>query len=132
MRRRTFVTLAAGTVAAALVFGGNAAARDFSAYRADSFRKLLSAGDPVVVHVHAEWCAICRRQISILNEAFKAPEFKKVRTVRVNFDKERQFLSDHRVVRQATILVFRGGKEVSRIVYDTDEGRIKKTLATAL
>lgn len=132
MRRRTFTALALAALAAPLVFAAEAMAKPFAAYQAGSFPKLLASGAPLIVHVHADWCPTCRRQITILDQAFKGGKFDKVNAVRVNFDKDKQFLTDYRVVRQATIIVFRGGKEVTRLVYDTDEGRIKKTIGAAL
>lgn len=132
MHRRTFALLALTFATAPLWAAASLFARDFSGYQPDNFRRLLASGAPLIVHVHADWCPVCRRQISIMNKAFKDPKFNEVQLVQVLFDTEKQFLTDFRVARQSTIIVFRGGKEVNRISYDTDEARIKATLASAL
>jgi thioredoxin 1 len=132
MNRRRFSALALAAFALPFASAGHALARDFAAYKADSFPKLLAAGGSLIVHVHADWCAVCRAQMPIINQALAAPAFANVKTVRVNFDKDKQFLTDHKVVRQATIIAFKGGKEVARLTYDTSEERIRKTLAAAL
>lgn len=132
MRRRDFSLLALAIFALPFLAATSLFAREFSAYQPESFRKQLGSAAPLIVHVHADWCPVCRAQISIMNEAFKDPKFGNVQKVRVDFDKEKQFLTDFRVVRQSTIIVFRGGKEVNRLSYDTDETRIRAVLASAL
>jgi thioredoxin 1 len=132
MNRRRFNALALAVLAAPFAAADPVLARDFAAYRADSFPKLLGAGGSLIVHVHADWCAVCRAQMPIINKALAAPAYANVKTVRVNFDKDKQFLADYKVVRQATIVAFKGGKEVARLSYDTDEEKIRKTLAAAL
>ena len=94
--------------------------------------KLLAAGNPVIVHVHADWCSVCRAQIPIMERVLAGPAYKNVRTVRVNFDREKRFLADYKVVRQSTILIFKGGKEVAGLSYDSDPARIEQTLARAI
>lgn len=132
MHRRTFVFLAAATAAVPFLAAGEALAKAFAPYQADSFKKLLGAGGPVVVHVHADWCTVCKAQIPVMDRVLAGPAYKNVRAVRVTFDKEKQFLTDYRVVRQSTILIFRGGKEIARLSYDTDPARIEQTLAQAI
>jgi thioredoxin 1 len=132
MNRRSFNALVLAALATPFAVPIPALARDFAAYRPDSFPKLLGAGGSLIVHVHADWCAVCRAQMPIINQALAAPAYANVKTVRVNFDKDKQFLTDYKVVRQATIMAFKGGKEVARLTYDTNEENIRKTLAAAL
>lgn len=131
MNRRSFAALALAALATPFLLG-RALAVQFSEYNAEKFVGLLSAGGPVVVHVHADWCAVCRAQIPVMDRVLAGPAYKNVRAVRVNFDREKRFLADHKVVRQSTILIFRGGKEVARLSYETDPARIEQTLAQAI
>lgn len=129
--RRTFATLLVALLAGPLLaFPGNA--KTFSQYQAASFLKLLGSGEPVIVHVHADWCSVCRAQIGVMDKVLSAAAYRAVHTVRVNFDKEKQFLTDHKVVRQSTILVFKGGKEIARLSYDADPQRIEQTLQKSI
>jgi thioredoxin 1 len=131
MNRRKFSALALAAFALPLA-AGRAFAMAFADYKAESFVKLLSSGNPVVVHVHADWCAVCKAQIPVMDRVLARAAFKNVRAVRVNFDREKQFLTDFRVIRQSTIIVFRGGKEIARLSYDTDPARIEQTLERAV
>lgn len=130
MNRRQFTALALAALATPLSVGRAMAA--FSDYQAENFVRLLSSGGPVVVHVHADWCPVCRAQIPVMNKVLAQPAYKNVRAVRVNFDKEQRFLADYKVVRQSTILIFKGGKEIARLSYETDPARIEQTLARAI
>ena len=60
--------------------------------------------------------------------------FIKGRDIRTNILKAhlaKAFLADYKVVRQSTIIVFKGGKEIARLSYDSDPARIEQTLARA-
>ncbi len=130
MNRRNFTALMLGAFASPLALG-RAFAMPFAEYQADNFVKLLGTGAPVVVHVHADWCSVCRAQMPVMDRVLAGPAYKNVRAVRVNFDREKRFLADYKVVRQSTIIVFKGGKEIARLSYDSDPARIEQTLARA-
>jgi thioredoxin 1 len=119
MNRRNFAALLLAAIAAPLA-AGHARAMQFMEYRADSFVKLLATGNPLVVHVQ------------VMDRVLAGPAYKNVHAVRVNFDREKRFLADYKVVRQSTIIVFRGGKEIARLTYDADPQRIEQTLARAI
>lgn len=114
---------------ALFAFAATSSMAAFAPYNKAVLEASIKSGAPVVVHVHAEWCPICRRQTSVLDELFRDPKFAKVQTVRVNYDRDLDFLSAHKIKRQATILTFKGGKEVARLEYDADAGRIRSVVS---
>lgn len=132
MHRRAFMFLAAAAATASFFAANKALAKAFAAYQAESFKKLLASGGPVVVHVHAEWCPVCHAQIPVMTRVLAQPAYRNVQAVRVNFDKDKMFLTDFKVVRQSTIVIYKGGKEIARLSYDTDEQRIEQTLERAI
>jgi thioredoxin 1 len=119
-------------LAAALLLAVPAAATDFSAYDKAKLEAAIKSGAPIVVHVHAEWCPVCRKQAAVLEELFKDSALAKVARVRVNYDVDRDFVSSFKVKRQANILVFKGGKEVGRLDYNPDPDRIRAVVRQAL
>ena len=108
------------------------AGKEFAPYDKAKLEAAIKSGAPVVVHVHAEWCPICRRQVMVLDELFSDPKFAAFQGIRVNYDKDRDFISAYKVKRQANILVFKGGKEIARVDYDPDEKRIRAAIDHAL
>lgn len=126
--RRFMLALAAffALTASALAFTG------FAPYQKARFDSLVQSGAPVVAHVHATWCSTCRRQETLLNELLKDPHFAKIHAVRVDYDKDVAFEKAHNVTSRATILVFKGGHEVARVVFDTNRDKIRKALDAAL
>jgi thioredoxin 1 len=119
-------------LAVVLTFATPAAAKDFSAYDRAKLDAAIKSGAPVVVHVHAEWCTVCRKQITVLDELFKDPALAKIASIRVNYDVDRDFVAAFKVKRQANIIVFKGGKEVARLDYNPDPDRIRATVRQAL
>ncbi len=128
MLRRAFLTLVATILAGVTAFAASA----IQPYSKASFDEALNTGKTVVVHVHADWCPVCQKQQPTIQSLAASPAMAKVVFVRVNFDKDRDFLSTYKVPSQATILVFRGGKEVARLSGVTDAAQIKEKLQAAV
>jgi thioredoxin 1 len=102
-----------------------ASAQEWVTYTPAAFAEAQSAGKPVVVHVHAAWCPTCRAQLPTLDELKAELAPSGVRFIRVDFDKDKEFLRTHRVSSQSTILTFRGDKETARSVAQTDRARLR-------
>ncbi len=99
--------------------------QDWTAYTPAAFTEAQSSGKPVVVHVYASWCPTCRAQMPTLDELKAELAPTGVRFIRVDFDKDKEFLRAHRISSQATILKFTGDKETARSVAQTDRARLR-------
>ncbi len=126
MRRSLLVLAALAFIAVPAI------AKTFAPYEKAKLDAAINAGGPVVVHVHADWCPTCRSQSSTMDQLFKDPALAKVQTIRVNYDRDRDFLTAYKVVKQATIIAFKGGKEISRITYDPDPAKVAAVVRSAL
>ncbi|HRE21034.1 MAG TPA: thioredoxin family protein [Rhabdaerophilum sp.] len=120
----------------ALAFAGIAApalslASGFTTYTKPAFDAALKGSKPVLVHVHAEWCPVCKKQEAVFNELSGSADFKKLAAFVVDFDKEADFKKAHGVNNQSVILVFKGGKEVARSGGVTDKAKIAELVAGA-
>lgn len=109
-----------------------ASAQDWTAYTPQSFAAAQSEGKTLVVHIHAVWCPTCKAQMPTLDELKAESGMSKVVFMRVDFDKEKDFLKTHRVATQSTILVFKGEKETARSVAETDRGRLRSLILGAV
>ena len=114
---------------AALMMLAPAQAGSFQPYKKADFDKLVASGQPVLVHVHADWCPTCKRQLTVLAPMLNDPANAKVTAITVDFDKEAAFKQANRVGGQSTLIVFKGGKEVGRSVGATDAGAIGGLIA---
>ncbi len=114
---------------AALIMMAPALAADFKPYEKAAFDKLLASGQPVLVHVHADWCPTCKRQLTVLGPMLNDPANAKVTAVTVNFDTEAAFKQANRVGGQSTLIAYKGGKEVARSVGATDAASIGGLIA---
>jgi thiol-disulfide isomerase/thioredoxin len=104
----------------------------FVPYHSAKFEDLIATGRPVVVHVHADWCPTCRRQLPLLDEILSRPEFASVAAVRVNYDRDTDFRRAHRVNAQSTVIVFKKGREVARSIGDTTMRPLEELIGRAL
>ncbi len=128
MNRRTVLAAAAAGLGLALT---PALAAGMKPYEATSFSHALASG-PVVVHVHADWCPVCKAQKPILEMLASDAALSKVEFITVNFDKDKAFLRAHRIANQSVIVVFKNGKEVARIPGETDPARLRSGVLKAL
>ena len=106
-------------------------ARAHQPYEARSFEEAIASG-PVVVHVYAGWCPVCRAQKPILSTLAEDQALAGVKFVTVDFDKDRQFLRTYRVGNQSVILLFKNGQETARLIGITDAENIRARLLGAL
>ena len=96
------------------------------------FDQLLKDGKPVVLHIHADWCPVCRAQDAVLEDLLPLDEFKNLTVMRADFDTEKTLLRKYKVRNQSTFIVFKNGKEVTRSTGETDSTHIAELLKKAL
>ena len=119
------------TLAAALLVSPWSQALTLSPYSADALAKLQTAGSPVALHFHADWCPTCRAQAKSL-EALKADTSLNMTVLSVDYDKETALKKQLNVRSQSTFIVFRGVAEKARQIGETAPESIRKTLGSAL
>lgn len=97
-----------------------------------AFEAAREAGKPVIVSVHADWCTTCRAQEPIVASLLSRPAFASFESFRIDFDRQKDVVREFGVRYQSTLIVFKGGKEVSRTIALTDPASIERQLRSAL
>jgi thiol:disulfide interchange protein len=115
-----------------LAVSGLARALDIQPYTANALQQAQSAGKPVAVHFHADWCATCKAQEQAFNSLRGDPKLKDITLLVANYDKERELKQAMNVRSQSVVVVFKGSKETARIGGETQPEKIKAALVTAL
>ena len=109
-----------------------AMAGDIKPFNQQDFDSLTGSGQAVVIDVSATWCPTCKAQKPILDAQMKQPAYKHVTLLTLDFDANKPTLKNFKVVRQSTLIAFKGAKEVGRSIGDTTpegiEGLIKKSV----
>lgn len=90
----------------------------------DTFVEMISAHEGVaIVDFWATWCAPCRMMSPIIDElAEESPD--DVLVAKVNVDQEQQLAHEHRVMSIPTLVIFKNGEEIDRIVGVTSKDRL--------
>ncbi len=84
-----------------------------------------------LVDFHALWCGPCRMLSPILEEV--ASHFKgKIKVAKVDIDREQNSAMEFQVTSVPTIILFKDGKEVNRMVGLRDLESLKAFVKTAL
>ena len=93
--------------------------------------EVVKSGVPVLVDFWAEWCGPCRLMGPILDEL--APAYTgKLKIGKLNVDENQDSPSQFGVMNIPTMIVFRGGKEIDRIVGAMSKADLQKKLDKAL
>ena len=93
---------------------------------------MRSAGRPVAVVFHADWCPTCRAQAPVLKDLAETPALKSLTIFVANFDTEKALKRSLGVTQQSTIVVFKGGKEIARATGDTQRYQLEALLKQAV
>ncbi len=115
----------------ALVLASLAAIAGEMPFSQKIFDDLRANGKPVVVHVHASWCGVCKKQAEIMDTLAVDKQFKDLTVLRADFDTEKDLLKTLKVVHQSTFVAFKGGTEVARSAGETNKDSIAALLAKA-
>jgi len=121
---RSFFVLFIFTTSSAFAIG--------DAFDQAAFDRLLKEGKPVLVAVHADWCATCRAQEIFLKDLLKTPPYNNLQVLRVDFDRQKEAVRAFKVRMQSTLIVFKNGNEVGRSTADTDRESVALMLRKAL
>ena len=78
-------------------------------------QEVIKNSRPVSVDFFAEWCGPCKMQAPIIDELTKEYE-NKVRVFKLDVDKNQQTAQDYQVMSIPTIVLFKNGKEIERLM----------------
>ncbi|MBP8695541.1 MAG: thioredoxin [Syntrophobacterales bacterium] len=93
--------------------------------------EVLRSSQPALVDFWAPWCGPCRAIAPVLEEL--AGEYKgKIKVAKVNVDDNRKLAGDHGVMSIPTMILFKDGKVVDKIVGLVPKDRLKALLDKAL
>ena len=93
--------------------------------------EVLKSSQPALVDFWAPWCGPCRAIAPVLDEL--AEEYKgKVRVAKINVDENRKLAGDHGVMSIPTMILFKDGKVVDKIVGLVPKDRLKALLDKVL
>ena len=106
-------------------------ALDIQPYSPERLASLQSAGKPVGVHFHAEWCGTCKAQEKSLQTIKAEGSLPQVTLLVVDYDKEKDLRKTMKVRAQSTLVVFKGANEVARVGGDTEVPKLKAALSKA-
>ena len=101
------------------------------AYEQTVFDGLMARGQPVLVWIHADWCATCKAQGKVLPGLLRRPELADIRVLKVDFDSRKPLVREFRAFQQSTLIMFRGGRETGRSIGDTDPDSLRALLSKA-
>jgi len=93
--------------------------------------EVLQSSQPALVDFWAPWCGPCRAIAPILEEL--AGEYKgKIKVAKVNVDDNKKLAGDHGVMSIPTMILFKDGKVVDKVIGLVPKDRLKALLDKAL
>ena len=93
--------------------------------------EVVQSGVPVLVDFWAEWCGPCRLMGPILDEL--APAYAgKLKIGKLNVDENQNTPSNFGILNIPTMILFKGGREIERIIGAMSKNDLQKKIDKAL
>jgi thioredoxin 1 len=92
--------------------------------------EVIEADQPVLVDFWAPWCGPCRVVAPVLEEL--AGERSDLRIVKLNVDDNQQTAAKYEVLSIPTMILFKGGQPVKKVIGAYPKKRLEAELETAL
>lgn len=99
-------------------------------FDAKAFEQAQAAGKTILIDVYASWCPVCKKQQPTVARLEK--EKPGLIVYEVNFDNDKSALKKFGVQAQATLIVFKGTKEMGRSTGDSDPTSIQALVEKGL
>ncbi len=98
---------------------------------ADEFKTEISKDTPTVVDFFADWCGPCRMMAPVFEELSKEMAGK-VNFVKVDTEADPEIAQDYEIRGIPTLIIFKKGEEITRLVGFRDKQRLKADIEAAL
>ena len=122
----------AALAVAFVLSAASALAGEIQPYEAAAFTEAKAAGKTVLLDFHADWCPVCRKQGPVIESLVREDGFKNIVAFKVNYDDEPALKKQLKVTSQSTLIVFKGGQEVSRATGVVDKTDIRALIEKGL
>jgi thioredoxin len=90
--------------------------------------QVLASPLPVLLDVWAPWCVPCRGMEPVIEELATSLAGK-VRVAKLNLDRNPEAAARLRILGVPTLIVFKDGREVTRLVGAREKGEVMRALA---
>lgn len=109
-----------------------AAAAGSQPFDASAFKAAQTAGKPIVVEIHADWCPECKAQNRVLDRLGSEPRYAGLVRLRIDYDGQKNLVKQFKARQQSTLIVYKGDKELARAVGITSEDEIRALVDKAI
>lgn len=98
-------------------------------YSTPRFEELMARGEPMLVEVYASWCPTCLLQHRALDTLHAEGRGPNVRAIRVDFERDLDFVQKYNFRYTGTMVLFNHGREAARATGLITADKIEEFLA---
>lgn len=102
----------------------------FKPFTREAFNAAAAEGRTTLVFFHAPWCPVCKAQEPKV-QAHLNTDARQVVAFKVDYDTNKELRHEMNVMKQSTLILYRGAKEVARLSYKSDDASIDELFAHA-
>ncbi len=114
-----------------LLVSAGAVALEKEPFSEERFQVLQAENALILVDIYATWCPTCAQQQRVLQRYMETHPDVKLHVLEVDFDRDKQWVSEFRAPRQSTLILYRGIDQLWFSVAETREAMIFDAINTA-
>lgn len=107
-----------------LFISSNVFAGEITPFTEARLNQLQADNAAVLIDINATWCPTCRKQGEIIDQYLQANPESNLTVLKVDYDTQKQWVKHFNAVRQSTLVVFQGNKEMGRVIAETNKQKL--------
>jgi thioredoxin 1 len=107
-----------------IILSTSLSANEIKPYTESLFNQLNEKGVSMLIDIKAEWCSTCKKQSKVIKKYLDSKQNEELIILEVNYDNQKEVVRKFKAPRQSTLVLFKDGKEIGKVIAEANEDKL--------